>query len=77
MSNLENSGSPQLKFVHEWRQAFDKEDLSLVAKSLHKDYRHITYPRSIGKPEQTREEWLEHLAGVSSARTEFEVSYIG
>ena len=46
-------------------------------ETLHKDYRHATYPRSIGRPEQTREEWLKHITEYMSLWTEFEVSYIG
>lgn len=61
---LENSESPQVKLVNEWGQGFEKRDIDLIAKLLHKDYRHITYPRSLGRPEQTREEWLQHIAGA-------------
>lgn len=62
--------------MHEWGRGFQQRDLGLIAKTLHKDYRHITYPRSLGKPEKTREEWLEQFTGVISLWTELEVSYI-
>ena len=74
LASLASSDSPQVKFVHEWGLAFEKRNLDLIAKLLHKDYRHTTYPRSLGKPEKTREEWLEHIAGVLSIRTEQDVS---
>lgn len=65
---LGNSDSPQAKLVNEWGQGFEKRDIGLIAKVLHKDYRHITYPRSLGRPEQTREEWLQHIAGIINIR---------
>ena len=76
MSNSENSDSPQVKLIREWGGAFEKIDMDAVAKTLHKDYRHTIYPRSIGRPEQNREEWLKHIAGLSSLWTKVEVSYI-
>ena len=77
MSSPEGSDSPQAKFVLEWAHALSNKNLDLVTKSLHKDYRHILYPRSLGKPEQTREEWLEHIAKIANFWTENKVSYIG
>ena len=74
MSDQENSDSPQVKLMHEWGQAFHQKDLSLIAKCLHKDFRHTSYPQSLGMPEETREEWLEHFAGIISLWTDHEVS---
>ena len=74
MSILESSDSPQVKLIHEWDQAFRKKDLDLIANCLHKDYRRTTYPKSIGKPEQTKEEWLKHITGVIDLWAEQEVS---
>ena len=62
--------------MREWGQAFEEKDLDRVAKTLHKDYRHISYPRSLGRPEKNREEWLEYIAGVTSLWTEQKVGYI-
>jgi hypothetical protein len=76
MSDSESTESPQVKLMHEWGQGFKKRDLDLIAKSLHKDYRHTTYPRSLDKPEQTREEWLQQFAGVIGLWIDLEVSYI-
>ena len=74
MSDLD---SPQVKYIHEWLQAIQTKDLDHLAKCLPKDYRHTYYPRSLGKPEQTKEEFLEYIAGLYSIWPEFEVSYIG
>lgn len=62
MSSQENPASAQLKVMQEWRRGFQTKDMDLIAKFLHKDYRHRTYPQSLGMPEQTKEEWLEFLA---------------
>jgi len=76
MSDPDSSGSPQVKLMHEWGQGFKKRDLDVIAKALHKDYRHTTYPRSLDRPEQTREQWLEQFAGIIGLWTDLEVSSI-
>ena len=78
MADPESSDSPQVKLLREWGRGFQTRDLGLIAKALHKDYRYVTSPKSIGRPEETREEWLERHAGVLSLwSAEPEVSYIG
>ena len=74
---MSNSTSPQVKFVHEWFQVLQTRDLDRVANFLHKDYRNTLYPRSLGTPEQTKEEWLEHAAERYKLWTSWEVSCIG
>ena len=78
MANLESSNSPQVKLFREWGQGIQTRDLGLISKGLHKDFRFVVYPRSLGKPEQTREEWLGQIAGVLKIWTaDPEVSYFG
>ena len=77
MSSLEASESPQVNLVHEWGRGFEKQDLDHIAKLLHKDYRHISLPRSINRPEENREQWLQHIGAVIGLWTESGVSYIG
>src|SRR5258708_4939510 len=36
----------------------------------------ITHPRSLGKPDQTKEEYVKHTGEVISLCTDFEASYI-
>ena len=62
--------------MHEWDRAFGNKDMDLLAKLLHKDYRYTGYPRSLGKPDKTKEEWLEHTKGILNIRTAHEVRYI-
>jgi len=66
MSDAENSESPQAKVMQEWGQGFVQRDLDLITKHMHKDYRHITYPQSLGIPEQSREDYLGHMGKVMS-----------
>jgi hypothetical protein len=76
MADQESSDSPQIKILLECSQAFQAGNLDVCAKYLHKDFRNVTYPRSLGKPDQTKEEWLEEWVGILSMG-ELEVSYIG
>jgi hypothetical protein len=78
MADPETSDSPQVKLVHECCHGFGTRSIDRIAKTLHKDYRNVAYPKSLGKPERTKEEWLEHLAGIISLwAADSEVSYIG
>ena len=77
MANPESSDSPQAKLFHECGWEFHKGDRALVEKTLHKEFRYIPYPRSLGRPEQKKEEFLEYWAGTTSLwATPPEVSYI-
>lgn len=74
MSGLETHGSPQLELVRSFLLGFEKRDVNLIEKPLHKDYRRITHPRSAGRPEQTKEEYVQHTRELISLWTEMEVS---
>ena len=77
MADSENSDSPQAKLFSDCRRGFRTGDLELIASTIHKDYRYIPYPRSLGKPEQTKEQWLERWAGFISLWTaDLEVNYL-
>jgi hypothetical protein len=75
----ESSDSPQVKLIREWARGFQMRDLDVVANTLHKDHRYVRYPRSLGKPEETKEEWLARFGKLLSLwRVEGPgVSYIG
>ena len=64
-----------MKLINEWHRGFKEGNMDLIAQPLHKDHRRVTYPRSLGKPEQTREEWLAQLASVFKGLTDYDVSY--
>ena len=76
MATSESSDSPQVKLIREWSQGFQKKDLGILATALHKDFRQVTYPRSLNQPDKTKEEWLGHIAGVISLWTDVEASYL-
>jgi hypothetical protein len=77
MTDPESSDSPQAKLLRECARGFETRDLNLIAKPLHKDFRYVPYPKSLGKPEQTKEEWLEQYAGIIGLwPTDPEVGYI-
>ena len=78
MANPESSDSPQVKLFLECSRGLQTKNLDITAKNLHKDCRYVAYPRSLGRSNQTKEEWLEQWAGILSLWTsELEVSYIG
>jgi len=77
MSSSHSSASPQVKFVLEWSGGFEKRDLDIIAKPLHKDLRYIIYPRSLGRPEQNKEEFLGYFTKVIPLWTNNEVSHAG
>ena len=66
MADPENSESPQIKLFREIGWGFQMKDPVLIAKTLHTDFRYIPYPRSLGQSEKTKEEFLEHWAGIIS-----------
>ena len=74
MSGLQTVDSPQVSLVREWIGAFAGKDLNVLAKHLHKDYRFIFYPRSLGKSPVAREEWLEHIRKMTGRWVETDVS---
>ena len=66
MVDPQSSDSPQVKLIHEWAQGFQKRDLDVIANTLHKDHRYLGYPKSLGKKEETKEEWLARFGGLVS-----------
>jgi len=58
------STSPTTKLVLDWGQGFEKRDTDHLAKYLHKDFRHITYPRSLKRPELNKDEWIAQMSEI-------------
>lgn len=77
MPVLESTDSPQLKLVHSLIDVFQTRDVDHLATLLHKDHRRIYHPRSLGKPEETREEWLKNVAEFISLWTSCRVGDTG
>ena len=68
--------SPQIKLLVEWNEGFQQLNADLLGKLVHKDFRRVVYPRSIGHPEQNKEEWLQEITGIIGFTTGFDVGEI-
>lgn len=64
MAGLEGYNSPQIKLVAELDRAYKDKNIDFLSKRLHKDFRYIVYPRSLGRPVVNREEFIGNLAAV-------------
>ena len=47
----------------------------MAVKPLHKDFRRVVHPRSMGHPEQDKDEWRKELTGDFGFATGFEVGH--
>lgn len=72
---MSSSVAPEVQLVLEWGKGFQTGDLDLLARCLHEDYRHVTYPRSLGQGERTKDDFVKYLSGFVPAWTESVVSY--
>jgi hypothetical protein len=64
MSSQEATDSPQVKFVRSFVLAIEERDVGQIAKHLHKDFRRVNLPRSIGIKDETKEEWIKRMEDV-------------
>ena len=71
-----NLNSPQIKLLIDWNQGFQQLNADILAKHVHKDFRRVIYPRSIGHPEQNKEQWLQEIKTIIGFTTGFDVSEI-
>jgi len=72
MSDLLNySDSPQMKVVADFEQGWYTKDVDLLTKHLHKDFRHVIHPGSLGKQPVNAEQWVKDIQGVFSTPLEF------
>ena len=60
----------------EFERGFSEDNTDTFAKQVHKDFRRNIYPRSLGVPELTRDEWLKRMAEIVTFATVLKVSYI-
>lgn len=74
--DVASHNSPQMNLVNECDRGMIERDLNLVAKPLHKDFRYVTHPQSLGKPPMNRDEYLAQTAEVLKTSVRYEnVSY--
>ena len=70
MSAPKTEDSPQVKLMRLLAEGTGKRDLGVLESILHRDFRSVLYPRSLGMPEKTREEWLKNAAEAFDLWTE-------
>jgi hypothetical protein len=70
-----NLSSPQIKLINDWYDGLSEMNVEIIGKHLHKDYRRSIYPRSIGQPEQNKEEALKEASGVFGFATGLNVGH--
>ena len=58
---MPNTASPQAQLIYELGRGFGEKNLDIVAKTFHRDSRHIAYPRSLNIPEQSAQEYLDFV----------------
>lgn len=75
MSGSKTTESPQVELIRSFAQGYEKMDPDHLAKHCHRDLRRVIYPRSLGLPEETKEQWLERITELMSFWTSCEVSY--
>lgn len=56
-----------------WAQGFIDSDVDQIAAALHPDYIHDTFPRSLGIPQQNKEQWVENYKKIKDVLKNFKV----
>lgn len=72
MSTIDTS-TPQLKAAQKWIDAYIALDMDVIDNLLPKCYKHQVFPKSIGLPEEMKEEYIQRLGGLVAALTESKV----
>ena len=72
MVNIEAT-TPQLKVFQKWIDAFSSLDITEIDPILSKNYIYETFPKSIGLPDETKEEFIKRYKGTLTLFTKIEV----
>ena len=59
-----DGSTPQLKAAQKWIDAYLTLDANRIDAVFTKNYKHQTFPKSIGIPEETKDEYLQRLGGL-------------
>ena len=70
-----NLNSPQIKLLVDWNQGFQQLNADILAKYLHKDFRCLVYPGTVGEREQNKELWVQGLTLIFGFSNEIDVGY--
>ena len=63
MATIDTS-TPQLKVAQKWIDGCIALDANRISALFSKNYTHQTLPKSVGIPEEGREEYVQRLRGV-------------
>ena len=72
MSTIDTS-TPALKAAQQWINAYIALDIDGIAKLLPKHHKHQVLPKSIGLPEESKEEYIQRLGGLLASLTDSKV----
>lgn len=61
---ITNASTPQLKTTQKWIDAYIALDMKKISGLLSKNYKHETSPKTLGIPEETKDEYLQRLGGM-------------
>ncbi|KAF8437465.1 hypothetical protein L210DRAFT_946865 [Boletus edulis BED1] len=73
--DLESYASPQIDLFKEAYRAVLTRDVSLLAKTLHKDFRHVIHPRSLSKLPINRDVWLATVGEGLSTPIQLDLTF--
>lgn len=68
-----DASTPQLEVVQKWFDAYISLDINRINALLSKNYKHQTSPKSVGLPEETKEEYIKRLGGMLPVFIKFDV----
>lgn len=68
-----DTSTPQLKLVKKWIDAYLSLDLREMDKVLAKGYKHEALPKTIGLPEETKEEYMKRYGELLPVFTKYNV----
>ena len=61
MATIVNANAPQLKAAQKWIDAYVALDAEKINTVFSKNYKHQTFPKSLGLPEETKEEYFQRF----------------
>ena len=68
-----NTTTPQLKAVKRWIDAYASLDIQKIDSLFSRNFKHQTLPKSLGRDEETREDYIVRLGRVLPMFTSFRV----
>jgi hypothetical protein len=77
MSSQGTVDSPQVEFIRSYIREWENMDVEKIATFLHKDLRRVTYPRSLGRSDENRDEWQHRIEEIVGLWTSCTVSHAG